>query len=939
MSSSRSHPRAPHGYSASVAGATRAPEGTIALLFTDIEGSTRLAAELGSSWRDVLAEHHAIVGGAIEECGGFVDGTEGDAFFATFDDPKAAVSAAVTALRALRSYGWPRKVGALKVRMGLHVGFVERTETGYVGLEVHRAARVAAAAHGGQLLITGPAKALLGDRVATESLGLHRLKDFPDPEPLFCAVVDGRGAASFPPPRTQQIRPTNLPPRTRRLVGRERELAAVSDLLSEAGGQIVTIAGIGGIGKTLLAIAVGRELLDDFPGGVFLVRLARVRDERSILPMIAEAVGVTGDSSAPLSSVLAVRLGTQPTLIILDNFEQLVAGSSVLAELLGSGGELRILVTSQVPLRLGVERVVALTPLQADEGVALFLERARSVVVGYGSGQEEAPVIQSICSRLDNVPLAIELAAARVRLLSPHMLDQRLKRPLGLLTRGDRDAPARQRSLRAAIEWTYGLLDQGQQSLFVRFGVCAGPIGLAMVEALAGSSAMSDQTLDRLDELIEFSFVRRQEDPRFGIRFFVPQALRDFALERLSELGHEDEVRRLHAEHLANVAYEARLLKWGATAEQRRSLVAAASEIRPAVAWAREHDHGLYVRICAALASYWVYGGVISEAHEELRRAWETRTGTAAERAWILTLLAKCAQVRETEQEARRLADQVMLVWAAVEEPMERALGLGPASWVLRWAGRYEESAAASKEALELLRCTGNPLLTLRGLVFYAQSLADMQDLDATEKVLREADQLAAGDPVWELAAIHGDCAHLRGDNLAAVRLYAQSLSWTSTTGEAHQPLMDLRSLVTSLAELGHSETALEVFELLRLEERRTGRLGDMPASIQWLSDAVATATQQVDPERAQRAAERARQVPEPERAARAIELAGQVAATASGEAERAQRELSEPVSLITSGGVGRSAYGGEPGCAGQDDDGRPEAFNITSVPHRRGRL
>lgn len=864
------------GYSACVAAVTQAPEGTIALLFTDIEGSTRLAAELGSSWRDVLAEHHAVVGGAIEESGGFVDRTEGDAFFATFDDPQAAVSAALTALRALRSHDWPPTVGELKVRMGLHVGFVERTETGYVGLEVHRAARVAAAAHGGQLLFTGPVKALLGDRVVAESLGLHRLKDFPDPEPLFCAVVDGRGAASFPPPRTQQVRSTNLPPQARALVGRERELGAVSELLSEAAGQIVTITGIGGIGKTMFAIAVGRELLDEFPGGVFLVRLARVRDEKSILPMIAEAVGVTGDSSAPLSPVLAQRLGAQPTLIILDNFEQLVAGSSIVSELLAWGGELRILVTSQVPLRVGAERVVVLTPLQADAAVRLFLERARSVVANYGSSQNDAAAIQSICGRLDNVPLAIELAAARVRLLNPQVLDQRLERPLALLTRGNRDAPARQRSLRAAIEWTYGLLDQGQQSLFVRFGVCAGPIALAMVEALVGSSATSDQTLDRLDGLIEFSFVRRQEDPRLGIRFVVPQALRDFALERLSELGQEYEVRRLHAEHVANVAYEARLLKWGATAEQRRSLLAIASEIRPAVAWAREHDHELYVRICAALASYWVYGGVISETDEELRRARETRAGTAADRAWILTLLAKCAQLRETDDDADRLADQVMSEWAHVDDPLERALGLGPASWVLRWVSRYEESAAASKEALEVLRRSGDPLLTLRGLVFYAHSLADMQDLDGTETVLREADELAAGDPVWELTAIHADCAHLRGDNLAALTLYAQSLSWTSTTGEAHQPLMDLRCLVTSLVNAGDSETALEVFELLRLEEQRTGRLGDMPISIQWLSEAVAAAKERVDPENAQRAAERAREVPEPERAARAIELAGQ---------------------------------------------------------------
>ena len=277
---------------------------------------------------------------------------------------------------------------------------------------------------------------------------------------------------------------------------------------------------------------------------------------------------------------------------------------------------------------------------------------------------------------------------------------------------------------------------------------------------------------------------------------------------------------------------------------------------------------------------------MISEAAEELRRAHETGAGSTAERAWLLTLLAKCAQLKETDDDADRVADQVMAKWARVDDPKERALGLGPASWVLRWAARYEESAAASKEALELLRGFGDRLLTLRGLVFYAHSLADMQDLDGTEAVLREADELAAGDPVWELTAIHADCAHLRGDNRAALRLYAQSLSWTSTTGETHQSLMDLRSLVTSLVRAGHSETALEVYELLRLEEQRTGRTGDIPTAIQWLGEAVTAAQDRVDPQRAQRAIERARQVPETERAARAIELADHASASVLGQAD-----------------------------------------------------
>src|SRR3954449_4957679 len=263
------------------------------MLFTDIEGSTRLAASLGPDWPRVLADHHALVGGAIDAEGGYVDGTEGDAFFATFTDAAAAARAAVAALRALHAHGWPEGVGVLGVRMGLHVGFVERAATGYVGLEVHRAARVASAAHGGQLLLTAPAHALIGDAVATEPLGAHRLKDFPAPELLFCAVIDGRGAGAYPPPRTQEVRPTNLPAGRAALVGRDDELTAVTRALLDDGERLVTLTGRGGVGKTSLALAAGAALLDEHPGGVWLARLASTSDPDDVLAAIAGAAGAS----------------------------------------------------------------------------------------------------------------------------------------------------------------------------------------------------------------------------------------------------------------------------------------------------------------------------------------------------------------------------------------------------------------------------------------------------------------------------------------------------------------------------------------------------------------------------------------------------------------------------------------------------------------------
>jgi predicted ATPase/DNA-binding SARP family transcriptional activator len=690
--------------------------------------------------------------------------------------------------------------------------------------------------------------------------------------------VGGAGRA-FPPAPARPGR-TNLPPQARVLVGRARELSELRGLLLSDQKQIVTIAGIGGSGKTRLAVAVAHALLDEFPGGVFVVRLAGIGDPASLLPMIAEAAGVTGQSKLPLARVLATRLGSEPTLLVLDNFEQLVAGAAILSELVEGADELSALVTSQVPLRIATERIVALGPLAEDDAVDLFVERARVAVAGFAPHQADCEAIGEICARVDHMPLAIELAAARVSTLSPRALAERLEQPLGLLTRAARDAPARQRSLRAAIEWTHELLDPAQRSLFARLGVCAGAVPLTAVEAIAPASGEAE-VLDALAGLLDFSFVRRLEDDRAGARFLVPQALRDFALERLIAAGLEDETRRLHGEYVAQVAHAARLIKWGASDEQQAELRAVSSEIRPAVAWARQHDLQTHVRICAALASYWVYGGVLSEATTEFDRARASDAGSAAERAWLLTALAKCAQLTSVDYDAAGLADQALAEWAAVDDELERALGLDYLSWVVRWEARYDDAIALAAESLIVLRRTDDRRLILRGLVFLANAYADAEDVKSTEAILTEAEELADGDPVWELAAIRGDCEFYKGNDLAALSWWAESLTWTSTTGESHQMLMDMSCITQSLARLGASEAALDVFELVRLERARTGRSGDVPKFQTWLQEAVTAARKQVDQETARRAAARARAVLVIGRATHVIQVANRVLASA----------------------------------------------------------
>jgi predicted ATPase/DNA-binding SARP family transcriptional activator len=694
----------------------------------------------------------------------------------------------------------------------------------------------------------------------------------------------GLDLATAPPtPVTTQaagLPPTNLPPRARRLLGRDRELTDLRELLTAHAAPLVTVSGIGGSGKTLLALAVGSELLAWASGGVFLVRLAAIRDRDSVLPMIAEAVGVTDQSEASLPEALARRLGQQPTLLILDNLEQLVDAASLITDLATDAPELRVLVTSQVPLRVRSERVFTLGPLNREDAITLFIERAQARDRRFEPVREERDAVERICALLDDTPLAIELAAARMQSLAPTGLLERLEQPLRLLTRSDRDAPERQRSLRAAIDWTYGLLAPGQKELFAWLGVCAGPMPLSAVEAIAGPDR-DPSVLDHLDALIDASLVRRQAQGPPGPRFFMPQALRDYACERLRETDEEQSVRRRHAEHVATVVHAGRFWKWHTTPRERADLEALAQEVRPAVAWARVHDAALHVRLCAAAGLYWIYRGVISEAQDELQTAFDCGEGSPAERAWVTTLLAKCRQLASNDDKAVDLVEQARQAWRQVADERERALGLGDLIWVYRWASP-EQALALAEDALSLLRRTGDSALILRGLVFFAQALVEVDELSRAWTVLEEAETLADGEPTWELATIRADLTMLGGDSAAAIRFYVKSLEWTSEIGDSHQTLMNLRALAIALARAGHTEAFVEVHELVRLQQDETGRAGNVAALAAMLGGAMSDAREVVEPTLVEAAVKRARAIPPPQRTNRAIELGTAMASPAS---------------------------------------------------------
>jgi tetratricopeptide (TPR) repeat protein len=517
----------------------------------------------------------------------------------------------------------------------------------------------------------------------------------------------------------------------------------------------------------------------------------------------------------------------------------------------------------------------------------LFIERARARAVDFEPTNEERSAIDDICARVDWTPLAIELAAARVGSLGAITLARRMEHPLAVLTRGDRDLPERQRSLRAAIDWTYSLLADAPRSLFERLGVCSGPVPLTTIEAIA-DPGQDETPVDLLEMLVECSLVRQHRDSRLGIRFSTPQVLRDYALERLAGSGLEYSVRRQYAEHVAGVAHAARLWKWGATTEQQTDLLALSEEVRPTVGWARENDRELHVRLCAALAPYWVYRGIVPEVSEELSYALDSGLGSVAERAWISTFLAKCLQLEGNHDAARGLADQALANWRMLGDEREYAFGTGDLTWVYRWASCLDQALILTEQGLEILRRTHDRRLILRALVFLAHVLIDLKDLRRARTVLEEADQLALSDPSVELDTIHGDYALLSGDYPQAIEYYVKSLAWTDQSGESHQVVIDTLALATALARAGHGPAALEVRELAQLQQQRTGRVDVEPDRIEQLEQALSETREQLGPNAAATATAKARRVPPNLRIARALRLGQQPLSLASPNQETA---------------------------------------------------
>jgi len=802
---------------------TELPTGTVTFLFTDIEGSTRLLEEHGEGYAQVLERHRQVLRAAFERCRGVEIDTQGDAFFVAFPRAADAVAAAEEAQRALD----------IPVRIGIHTGEPQLTEDGYVGIDVHRGARICAAGHGSQVLLSQATRDLVDADVV--DLGIHRLKDVGE------LRLYQLGVASFPPLRS--LNQTNLPLRAEPLLGRKKELADVLRLLRVDAARLVTVTGPGGIGKTSFAVEVAAELVDDYGDGVWFVDLSALRDPELVVPMIASTIGARGE--------LADHLASKELVLVLDNFEQVVEAAPKLGELLERAAKLRLLVTSREPLHLRGERTYPLRPLAESPAVELFRQRAEPVDPRFDAPYDQ---IAELCSRLDNLPLALELAAARTSTLTVPQLRERLGERLPLLTSRARDLPERQRTLRATIEWSYDLLSAEEQELFRCLSVFAGGFDLDAAEQVAGAD------VDTVESLVEKSLIRRA-----GERFAMLETIREFALEGLAQTSELEEVRLAHAHYFRDLVVETqpKLMSLDPEAvEVMERLSAEIDNIRAALGFAFET--GRVELMSDTVPSLFMFrSGSAGEGVGWLVRAARSDELPPAKRSHAAYEVARSGIDDDVAHDFARLAldaakdagDERLVAAAshalgdvlvrrgsiAEGRPFLRlhldfvrkggiaqgiALALSSLAEAARAEGDADEADALLAEALEVAR-RGQTLVLPALLERAAHSAFDRGELESAERLYAESVELGVerrrtGTLAAALAGLAGVAAQ-RGETARAGRLWGAAEHVEATYGGWHalEPPPDVRADPAF-------EAAVSTMRLLSVDEAVHAALGDI---------------------------------------------------------------------------------------------------------------
>lgn len=801
------------------------PEGTVTLLFADVEGSTRHLLRLGERYAQALQLHSAVLHDAVQRHRGYMVDTRGDSSFAAFETAQDAIHAALEAQRSLAIQPWPDGE-PFRVRFGLHTGEPVRNADGYAGLDVHRAARICTAAHGGQILISQTTRDLIAHVVPPDTvlldLGSHQLKDLPHPEHLIQVAGPGLDR-ELPPPRSLGAA-AGLPPHRAELIGRDRQLEACRALLLRNDVQLVTLTGPGGTGKTSLAIHLASALMPDVDDSVYFVPLASIADPALVPRAISRALNVQEIGSRPILTVLTDAIGSRNHLLVLDNFEHLLPAAAFLAALVAGCPRLKIVVTSRELLHLSLEHEVPVPPLPLppagpgtaehllqNDAVRMFVARAQEARPSFALTDDVAPVVGEICRRLDGLPLALELAAARVRVLPPRALLARLDRRLPILTDGPRDLPARQRTLRDTIGWSYGLLDEEERRVFRLLGAFVGGCTLDAIETLAGAgcwvsgfgtaSSVSEtrnpapETLDIVGSLIDKSLVR-QTTSGGDVRFTMLETIREFALDQLLAEGEADAARGCLADFYLDLVE---------TADPR--LIS-----RDQVTWLDrlEADHG---NIGAALV--WARGAqAVGGTTAASVPAGLAGLRIAGALHWFLWLGGHLA-------EGRRWLDEA-LTWDVGEAGRPARLrALYAAGTLAMIQGDYEDSFRLLDEAVDLAEQLGDVVTRGRCTIYHGIVESYFNDdgrLPAGDPLgmyRRAASILESTDDAWGkalAASLVGAFTRREGDLPGAEALLRRASDLARAVGERYLIGSCLPKLANLYVELGRHEAAVPLY-------------------------------------------------------------------------------------------------------------------------------
>ena len=789
---------------------TRLPEGTLTFLLTDLEGSTHLLQRLGGRYAAVLDAHYRVLRDAFGAHGGQEVGTRGDALFVVFEDATEAVAGAVDAQLSLAAQRWPEGVD-VRVRIGLETGEATLADDDYVGLAVHQAARICSAAHGGQVLVSEATRTAAGDGFEFRDVGRHRLKGLPEPLHLF-QVVHAALPENLPGLRLDAV-PGNLPKQITSFVGRVAELREAAAHL-ERGQPLLNLTGSGGCGKTRLALHVAAEVVDVFPDGAWLVELASVADPAQVPQAVASTLGIREEAGRPLTDTLTEALASRRLLLVLDNCEHVVDAAAALTEnVLESCPGVQVLATTQEALGVPGEAILRVPPLAPEESVRLFVDRACLRDRTFEMNDSNAADIDHICRRLDGIPLAIELAAARVNVLTPRQIAGRLDDQFRLLTGGSRTAVPRQQTLRAAVDWSHDLLAKDEQALLRRLAVFAGGWNLEAAEdVVAGDGLDRRDVLDLLDRLVARSLVVVEEQDLHA-RYRLLETIRQYAQEKLVDAGEVVVLRHRHLDAFLDFALRAEPELTGPDQAAWLDRIAVEYDnLRAAMDWAgsreRADDGAALLSLAASLWRFWLVRGHWSEGRDWLARALATDAAARIEPTVARALAA--AGDLATEQAdlvaAEPLLQRSLEMWREIGEPEGTAKALNHLGNLARSRFEYDTARAYLREALEIRRAIGNErgmAVSLRNLGMLAALERDHQTARTLyEEALPLARRLGEKRVIATITLGLATVVFEDGDRSGARRLAEEGLRLSQELGDRQ----GIAEHLTVLAGVAHAE-------------------------------------------------------------------------------------------------------------------------------------